>query len=206
MNDCLYFFQLTLGPCAGCRDRAGRGEKVIGIRDPVQFLWITRAGDRGFHCLARSIGIASAADEQLGLRTIVEKFVAVAAAFRGDRQPEGNQPRHARITAADAQADPRAKRKPREENGAMEFAVEPVERRAHVILFAAAFVMRAFAQSGAAKIETQHREAKTLEGFHRVIHNLVVQCAAAEGVWMTHQSGKGRIGSACIEQRLETTG
>src|SRR5579862_10002055 len=100
------------------------------------------------------------------------------------RQAESDEAFRARIATAGAHADVRAEGESCEENGQMEFVVEPVEGGADIVLLAASMIVTAFAESGAAKVETQHGESEALEGFHCVVDDLVVHGSAAERVGM----------------------
>ena len=75
----------------------------------------------------------------------------------------------------------------------------------HVIDFALAVVVRAFAQSGAAKIEAQHRPSKSMQRLGRMENNFVVQRAAEERVGMAHHCGVRRGTAADIEQGFEAS-
>src|SRR5258708_24979703 len=88
----------------------------------------------------------------------------------------------------------------------MEFAVEPVERRAHIFEFALAIVMLTLAQAGPAKIEAKHWISKTVQRFHGMEYNLVVQRAAIHGMGMAHQSCVGRVLRAEVQNCLKLTG
>ena len=69
----------------------------------------------------------------------------------------------------------------------MELRVQPVERRAYVVLFAVPVVVFALTQPHAAKVEAQNGKPKGGEGFHRVVDNLVVHGAAAQRMGMADQ-------------------
>lgn len=88
----------------------------------------------------------------------------------------------------------------------MEFAVEPVESGMDVVLLAAAEVVAAFAEAGAAEIEAQDGQAEGLEGLHGVVDHLVVQGASAERVRMADKRGKRGVGRAEVEQSFEPAG
>src|SRR5258708_15580766 len=88
----------------------------------------------------------------------------------------------------------------------MEFAVEPVERRAHIFEFALAIVVLTLAQAGPAKIEAKHWISKAVQRFHGMEYNLVVQRAAIHGMGMAHQSCVGRVLRAEVQNCLKLTG
>ena len=62
----------------------------------------------------------------------------------------------------------------------MEFVIHPIERRTDVVDFTVAIVVFALAQSGSAKVEPQHRKAKTVQRVLTVKYNLVMD-APPEG-------------------------
>lgn len=183
-----------------------RNEEVVGVLNPDKLFGITRAGDGGFDLRARAVQVAGAADEELGLGAIAEEAEIVVAAFGVDGQAESDKAGNARIATANLEADPGAEGESGKEDGAMELAVEPVERGADVVLFALAGIVNAFAQSGAAEVEAQDGQAEGLEGLHRVVDHLVVQGASAQRVRMADEGGKGGIGRAGIEERFEPAG
>jgi acetylornithine deacetylase len=88
----------------------------------------------------------------------------------------------------------------------MKFPVQPIESRADIIHFPAAVVVLARAQSGAAKVEAQHRETKTVQRLHGVKDDSVVQRSAVNRMRMAHQSRMGGIFRAPIEQSLQSPG
>jgi hypothetical protein len=63
-----------------------------------------------------------------------------------------------------------------------------IESRADVVAFPAAFVVLARALSDAAKVDAQGREPGVVQGRGSAKHDFIVHRAAAEWVWMKHQS------------------
>jgi len=47
----------------------------------------------------------------------------------------------------------------------MKLGIQPVECRAHIVLFAVAVVMRALASTDAAEVETQYGKTETAKAF-----------------------------------------
>ena len=90
--------------------------------------------------------------------------------------------------------------------GSRELALQPVERGADVFDFADAVGVLAFAQSGAAKIETQHGESEAVERFHGVEDDFVVQRSAKKRMRMADERGVSRGGRAGVEQGFEASG
>jgi hypothetical protein len=84
--------------------------------------------------------------------------------------------------------------------------VQPAEGGAHILLLAAALVMFAFAEPGAAKVETQRCEAELVHDFGRTIYDLVVHGAATLGVRMADQRGVSRLWPSFYEERFKVAG
>ena len=120
------------------------------------------------------------------------------------RKAQRYQPLHPRIPAAHSHPHIRPEGEPGKQYRQVTFLLEPVERRAHVVLLASAVVVPAFAQPRPAKIEAQHRQPQPLESLHSVIDDFVVQRSAAQRVRMAHQHGIIRLRSASVEQGLQT--
>ena len=76
----------------------------------------------------------------------------------------------------------------------------------NVIDFAAAVIVLAGAQSGAAEIEAEHGESEAVQGLHGVEHDFVVHGAAEHGMRMADQGGVGGVGGAGVEQGFEASG
>ena len=91
------------------------------------------------------------------------------------------------------------------DDGQLVFGMQPVERGDDIGRLGHAFVM-SFAETGAAKIEAQHRPAQAplrrIQHLHGVVDDFVVHGAAAEGMRMADKRGEARIGRAFIQQRL----
>lgn len=122
------------------------------------------------------------------------------------RQSEPDQANYARIAAAHAQTNIRAKGKAGKEDRAPVLGREPVECGTHIVLLALAVIVLAFAQSGSAKVKAQHRQAEPLQGLGRVVNHFVVHGSAAERMRMADQRRKGRVSMACVEQGFESAG
>ena len=87
------------------------------------------------------------------------------------------------------------------------FRRQKIERRCNVAALAATAIMRACAHPGAAKIESQNRQAERIERFRRLISGFVVHRAAKERMWMAHDRRDGRthFTFGLPENRLEPT-
>ncbi len=84
--------------------------------------------------------------------------------------------------------------------------VQPVEGCAHIVALAAALVMLAFAESGAAEVEAQRGQAERLHRLGRAVDDLVVHGAAAHGVRMADERGVSRIRLSFDEERFQAAG
>jgi hypothetical protein len=60
----------------------------------------------------------------------------------------------------------------------MDLSVEPIERGTNIVSLSLAEIMISLTQAGIAEVETENREAESIQGLHRVEHNFVVHCAA----------------------------
>ena len=64
----------------------------------------------------------------------------------------------------------------------------------------------ALAQTGAAKVEAQHRKSKTVQGFHGVEDDLVMQGSAEQRMRMAYKRGvRGTLGAG-VEQGFQASG
>jgi len=88
----------------------------------------------------------------------------------------------------------------------MKLSIQPIKSSTNVIDFPVALVVLPLAQPRAAKIETQHRETAAVQRLHGVEHDLVVQSAAKQRVWMAHQRRMRRVLRARVKQRLQPAG
>jgi len=183
-----------------------RHEEVIGAGDEDELFGIAGAGDDGFDLGARAELVARAADEELGLRATGEEAEVVIAAFSVDGKSQSNEAGDARVATTYLEADPGAEGESGEKDGAMELLVEPVESGANVVLLAAAEVVGALAEAGAAEVEAQDGEAEGLEGLHGVIDDFVVQGASAKRVGMADEGRKRGVGRAGVEEGFEAAG
>jgi hypothetical protein len=87
------------------------------------------------------------------------------------------------------------------------FRREIVERGAHVILFANAAIVDAFALSRPAKVEAQYWDAALVQRFGRLIHDFIVHGAAEKRVRVADYGCERRIGDGHgPEQSLEASG
>src|SRR5208282_5950295 len=114
-------------------------------------------------------------------------------------ETEANQFGDASVFAPNAQTHPRAEAEAAEQNWPVgKFARQIVESGANVILFAAAVVVCAFAESRAAKIQAQHRNAPAMNCFRRLKDPLVVHRAAKQGMRVADDRRETRI---CVRNR-----
>jgi hypothetical protein len=113
-----------------------------------------------------------------------QEVVGVVAACGADGKAQADEAADAGVAAAGAEADVGAEGEAGEEQREVIRCGHPVECGADVVDFAAAVVVRAFAQARAAEVEAEDRKADLRESFCRVVDDLVVHGAAAEGVWV----------------------
>jgi hypothetical protein len=89
--------------------------------------------------------------------------------------------------ASNSQTDPAAKAETRQQQwDAGELAREKIQRRAHVSLLTTSSIVRPGAHPSASKIESQHRQAQSIQRFRRLINHLVVHRAAEKRVRMAN--------------------
>ena len=141
--------------------------------------------------------------------------VVVAVGLRGQtKRGEGNNIWTGLLVATSLQSHGRAKAEADGDDRAPVFVFKPVQSGENVGCFGSA-VMSSLAEASAAKVEAQNRKPETplriVDGLHGVVDDLVVEIAAAEGMRMADESGKGRVGSAFInqgfiDQRFEPAG
>ncbi len=179
------------------------GEEMIRSWDHDQIGRWRRAGHHGFHPSLGPVLISVAADKELGLGAAGEKAVVILASPGFHGKPERHNALDPLITAAGAQTNAGAEGEAGEEHRQVVLPFQPVERGAHIAHLAAAVVVRALAQAGAAKIEAQHRQPISLEGLHGVIDDLVVHGSAEERVRMANHGRVGGIGPPHIQQSFE---
>ena len=99
-----------------------------------------------------------------------------------------------------------AKREAAENDGQVEFGVQPIEPGTNVINLALAVVVHAFTESGIAEVEAEHRKSEGVQRLHGVIHNFVVHGAAIHRVGMADQGGVRGGGLTLVQQGFEFSG
>ena len=182
-------------------------EEMVGGFNDDELLGFWQASDERCQSCFRCELVAGSADEQLRLRACFEKGVVVGAVIdRGDRGAETDDGLHTWIGTGGAKADGGSEGEPRKDHRQVKFLSEPVEGGAYVIDFARAGVVLAVAPSGAAEIETQHREAELVERLHRVKDDFVVQGAAVERMGVANNRRVGRARRSCVEEGFEPSG
>src|ERR1700722_10476596 len=186
-------------------------EEMISGFNNDQLLRLRRRGHQRFQFCAWPELIASAANEKLGLRAIAQEVIGINArlfAAAGDRDYRGShsdQRFHPWVRAGRAQADRRAKGKACEDKRETKFSVQPIERSAEVLDFAVSVIMLTLAQAGAAKIKTQHRKAKTVQGFHGMEDDFIVQGSTEQRMRMADDRSISRVWSSGVEQRFQSS-
>jgi len=179
---------------------------VVCAFDPEELFGLGGAGEYGFHDVAGTVYVVIAADKKLGLIAAGKEAVGVVAASGAHGDAESDEAFDARVAAAGAEADVRAEGEAGEEDGLVEAVFYPGEGGFDVILLAAAFVVYAFAEAGAAKVEAEYGNTEGGEGLHGVVDDLVVHGAAAVGVGMADERGEWSVVAAGVEKGFEPAG
>jgi hypothetical protein len=144
-----------------------------------------------------------AGDEELGLGAGGQEAVGVVAAGGADGQAETDEAGDAWVSAGGAQADVRAEGEAGEDDRLLEDSVHVGYGGADVFDFAAAFVVDALAEAGAAEVEAQGGDGEVGEGLHRVVDDLVMHGAARGGVGVGYDGGVGDGVEAGVEDGFE---
>src|SRR6266852_2190026 len=123
---------------------------MISGFDANKLLRLGKGVDERFEFPRGTELIARAADEELGLRALAQKFEIVGAVFGSDSdgdggQAEGDERADAVVGVGGAQSDGGAEGKAGEDYWKGEFVFEPVEGGAHVFDFSDAAGVLAFA-------------------------------------------------------------
>ena len=155
--------------------------------------------------------IARTADEELGFHAVAEKLECVSSrrfAVRGNRNrwhTNSNHRFHASIGARGSQSNRRAKRESRENDGQMKLRVQPVESGAGVFHFSLAVIVFARAESRAAEVKAQDGKTETVQRFHGVEDDFVMQRSTKQRMRMADDRRVRRILRTCIEQRFQSS-
>ena len=148
--------------------------------------------------------IARSADEKFWLWAARQESVVVATLIdRSDGRSQADQSLHTRVGTGSGQTDCGPKRKSGENEGTSVFLFEPIQGNANIIHFSISVIMLALAQSGAAEIEAEHGESETVQSFHGMKHDLVVQSSAIKRMRMADESGVAGILGTDVEQGFE---
>ena len=100
--------------------------------------------------------------------------------------------------APGAQTDQGAKTETRQQEGhARKFRGEKIERGTDVILFPEAVIVHAGAESRAAKIKSQNRNAESIDRLRYLVNHFVVHGAAKERMRVADDRGEWRMWFAC---------
>jgi hypothetical protein len=87
----------------------------------------------------------------------------------------------------------------------MKLFVEPVESGPNVFYLPFTTVVLAMTQSGAAKVEAQHRKSKIVQRLRSVEDNFVVQGSSEQRMRMTDDSSVRSVFRARVEQGFQTS-
>ncbi len=182
-------------------------EKVVGSANPDHLL---RRGGGLQRLLDQGDGTArvgSPAQEQLRLGAAAEELIRINAVPGFNGSTERDESCDPGVSVAGTQCRMRAERKAGGDYRQPVCRIEPLDCRKNISPLSQAEVVLAFAAAGTAKVEAQYRKARVGQGFHRVIHDLVVQGAPKKWVRMAQDHGCARIATelARIEQRFEAS-
>jgi hypothetical protein len=100
----------------------------------------------------------------------------------------------------------RSERKSCEYDRQMKLFVEPIQSGPNVFDLPFTTVVLAMAQSGAAKVEAQHRKSKIVQRLRSVEDNLVVQGSSEQRVRMTDDRSMRGVFRARVDQGFQTSG
>ena len=183
---------------------------MIAGFDANEFLGLGEGADERLEFSGRRKLIARPADKKLGLQTGAQEFKIVDAGlprfgrYGHGRQAEGDQRPHPIIVVGRSQADGGPEGKSGKDQWKRKFALEPVKRYPDILNFTNAMRVLTLAESGAAKVEAQHRKSEAVESFHGVEDDFVVKSAAIKRVRMAYERCVCRRRRARIEQRFQT--
>jgi hypothetical protein len=176
-------------------------EKVISCIDNHQLFGLCHRSECLLQLHTRAKLIARSADKEFGLCAIIEEIVIIATLVNwGDGQPQPYQGLHTLVGASFAQTYRRPKRKSGENQWASKFGFKPIEGAANIAYLSIAFVVLAFTQTRASKIEPQYGKSEGLESLHGMEYHLVVKRPAVERMRVADESGVARIFYTGIEQ------
>ena len=186
-------------------------EEMIGAGDKEQPFGFGSGGGDLRELSGRRKLVVVSTEEKLGDGAVGEAGVAIVLAIGVSRKAQCDEGADvgagAGAAATGAQGHGGAKAESGGYDGQLVCVFKPVQRGQHIGGFGVA-VMGAVAEAGAAKVETENGKAEAeprlVEDLHGVVDNLVVHCAAAEGMGMADESGKGRVGGAFIEKGFKT--
>ncbi len=150
--------------------------------------------------------VVVAADEELGGGAVGEEVVGVVAAGGADGEAEADEGCDAGVAAAGAETDVGAEGKACEEDGRAVETVEVVDCGADVFDLAAAFIVDALREAGAAEVEAEGGDGEVGEGLHGVVDDLVVHGAAGGRVGVGDEGGEGGVRGTGVEDGFETAG
>ena len=155
--------------------------------------------------------VARSADEELRFRACAQELKIVDAVVfticdSNGGQTEGNERADAVVIVRGSQSDSGSEGKAGEDYGEREFFFQPVEGSAHIFDFSHAVGVLAFAQAGAAEVETKDGESEGVERFHRVEDDFIVERSSVERMRMTDDGGMRGGGRSAVEQDFQPSG
>lgn len=180
-------------------------EEVIRGLDEDELLGVGQPGYERFQFCSWTELVAGPGNEELWLAARLQKMeIVIAVVDRRNWCTQSDECSDAIVRTRRSQANGSAKGKAGKNQGEAVLAFEPFQSCADVVELAIAMIMAAFAESRASKVEAQYRKTKSVQCLHRVKHNLIVERAAKERVWMTDESRVGCAGQARVQQRFKS--
>jgi len=176
--------------------------------EPFRF-W--NRSDESLELRPRTELVARAADEQFRFHTVAEKLECIRSrrfAVCRNRyrwNTNSNHRFHASIGTRGSQSNRCTKRESRENDGQMKLRVQPVESGADVFHFSLAVIVFARAESRAAEVKAQDGKTETVQRFHGVEDDFVMQRSTKQRMRMADDRRVRRILRTCIEQRFQSS-
>jgi len=169
------------------------GEEMVGMIDDGQLIFTRHCGNELGNLGSGAILVLGALDEEFGFRAAPQ----ICEISVVDGNAEADQIGNTRIGTTNAKADPTPKAETGEKQGDIgKFRGEKTDGGLDVALLSLAAVVCSGAESRAAEIEPQDRNAEGIQGFGGLIDNLVVQGATVKRVWVAnHSRERGRGGA-----------
>ncbi len=157
------------------------GEEVIRVLHKREARISGNLGDKRFHFLPSAVFVLGALHDEFGFGATFQ--IREVRTVHGNSQTD--QFVDAFVRATHAQPDPTSKTEAADEQrSARKFLREEINGSLYVSAFTQSAVVCPSAQARTAKIETQHGNAESIDGFRGLIHDFVVQSPAKQRMRM----------------------